>query len=150
MPDSIEASENLRRLGRLFALQSVDRNLKTEDAAFRKQLEIDMADETISDGSSVSLEGDDSDPMRIIAANTGDIIIHRPDDEAQSASRNIDTNQGGIPRWLSAVVIAGAIGTSAMTGGLAAYMSSRSPDISEDTDTISDLLPGFGVPVPVE
>ena len=87
----IEASSNTRRLGRLAAIDSINRNLNTEDAAFRRQLEIDMSSDTLSDYSDspgdgdVDLGGDDEEePMRIMAANTGDINVYRRErDEPQ-------------------------------------------------------------------
>ena len=82
--ENIEATENVQRLGRLLAIDSVNRNLNTEDAAFRAEIERDMADDTITDGGKVDLGKDEADDqMKIYAANTGPLIIHRPDPPAQ-------------------------------------------------------------------
>ena len=145
--ENIEATENVQRLGRLLAIDSVNRNLNTEDAAFRAEIERDMADDTITDGGKVDLGKDEADDqMKIYAANTGPLIIHRPDPPAQKPTQTQPIpppSKPGIPPWLAATAVLGSLATSGVAGSLLGYLASRP---NGDTDTVSELMPGFGIP----
>jgi len=73
--EGVESSEGLRRLGRMAAIESIDRNLENEDAAVDRDARLNDAELYGADAVN-AVKPPEVDEMRIMAAR--DVIVHEP------------------------------------------------------------------------
>lgn len=153
--EGIDVGEDIANLGRMAATKSLHRNLKTEDAAVRRDYEQGMG---IDSGNGPLVPAGDGEDMDIMVAH-GDVHIYeRPKEPKQEAAAVAVASSPPLPQVLPSPVsqsklpamltAAALLGGGTLGGaGLASLLLDRSPpNTPEFTDT--DTRSGLGLVPP--
>ncbi len=148
MAEAISHTQGIKRLCRMVTLQSIRRNLATEDEEFRRETDAYQKEMHDVDTQRSSPEGE---PMEVWAG--GNVTVYQGNEDA-SPKKESPIQRDSAPKsngWKKTAIAAALLAAGVGAGSLPWLLSRPSQSSpSMDTDTVNEYSVGFGEPETVD